>query len=158
MNCFTWQLYSIFKLGIISQVLIFWVLLLSVSISNRTRVQHHYYNDNSSTTHTPLSLQGEYVWVKPQNTTSEFAVPFGARIVRTEKTQTLICDDANKQYWVPAADVLKSMHITSQEDIEDMITLGDLQEYTILRNLQTRYAKKLIYVSMISNCKVFSLN
>lgn len=105
-----------------------------------------------------LSLQGEYVWVKPQNTTSEFAVPFGARIVRTEKTQTLICDDANKQYWVPAADVLKSMHITSQEDIEDMITLGDLQEYTILRNLQTRYAKKLIYVSMISNCKVFSLN
>ncbi|XP_068143632.1 LOW QUALITY PROTEIN: myosin-VIIa [Drosophila tropicalis] len=88
---------------------------------------------------------GEYVWVKPQNTTSEFAVPFGARIVRTEKTQTLVCDDQNKQFWVPAGDVLKAMHITSQEDVEDMITLGDLQEYTILRNLQTRYAKKLIY-------------
>lgn len=74
-------------------------------------------------------------------------MPFGARVVRTEKTQTLICDDENKQYWVAAGDVLKSMHITSQEDIEDMITLGDLQEYTILRNLQTRYAKQLIYVS-----------
>lgn len=85
-------------------------------------------------------------------------MPFGARIVRTEKTQTLICDDANKQYWVPAADVLKSMHITSQEDIEDMITLGDLQEYTILRNLQTRYAKKLIYVSTLRNSKLFSLS
>ncbi|KAH8328201.1 hypothetical protein KR067_006039, partial [Drosophila pandora] len=89
--------------------------------------------------------QGEYVWVKPQNTTSEFAVPFGARIVRTEKTQTLVCDDRNKQFWVPAGDVLKAMHITSQEDVEDMITLGELQEYTILRNLQNRYAKQLIY-------------
>ncbi|KAH8249426.1 hypothetical protein KR032_009554, partial [Drosophila birchii] len=89
--------------------------------------------------------QGEYVWVKPQNTASEFAVPFGARIVRTEKTQTLVCDDRNKQFWVPAGDVLKAMHITSQEDVEDMITLGDLQEYTILRNLQNRYAKQLIY-------------
>ncbi|XP_034100634.1 myosin-VIIa isoform X2 [Drosophila albomicans] len=92
-----------------------------------------------------LREHGEYVWVKPQNTTSEFAVPFGARIVRTEKTQTLVCDDANKQFWVPAGDVLKSMHLTSHEDVEDMITLGDLQEYTILRNLQTRYAKQLIY-------------
>lgn len=94
-------------------------------------------------------IQGEYVWVKPQNTTSEFAVPFGARIVRTEKTQTLVCDDRNKQFWVPAGDVLKAMHITSQEDVEDMITLGDLQEYTILRNLQNRYAKQLIYVSLL---------
>nr|XP_016936706.1 myosin-VIIa isoform X1 [Drosophila suzukii] len=89
--------------------------------------------------------KGEYVWVKPQNTTSEFSVPFGARIVRTEKTQTLVCDDRNKQFWVPAGDVLKAMHITSQEGVEDMITLGDLQEYTILRNLQNRYAKQLIY-------------
>jgi len=90
------------------------------------------------------------VWVKPQNTTSEFAVPFGARIVRTEKTQTLVCDDRNKQFWVPAGDVLKAMHITSQEGVEDMITLGDLQEYTILRNLQNRYAKQLIYVSLLN--------
>ncbi|XP_034126016.1 unconventional myosin-VIIa isoform X1 [Drosophila guanche] len=89
--------------------------------------------------------KGEYVWVKPQNATSEFAVPFGARIVRTEKTQTLVCDDRKKQLWVPAGDVLKAMHITSQADVEDMITLGDLQEYTILRNLENRYAKQLIY-------------
>ncbi|EDW04273.1 myosin-VIIa [Drosophila grimshawi] len=88
---------------------------------------------------------GEYVWVKPQNTNCEFAVPFGARIVRTEKTQTLVCDDDKKQFWVPAGDVLKAMHVTSQEDVDDMITLGDLQEYTILRNLKTRYAKQLIY-------------
>lgn len=136
-----------------SSSLIFRVLLLSVCRYLIARVYNIIITTITST-HSPslfLLLQGEYVWVKPQNTTSEFAVPFGARIVRTEKTQTLICDDANKQYWVPAADVLKSMHITSQEDIEDMITLGDLQEYTILRNLQTRYAKKLIYVSMPSS-------
>ncbi|ALC38955.1 maker450 [Drosophila busckii] len=88
-----------------------------------------------------LREHGEYVWVKPQNTSSDFAVPFGARIVRTEKSQTLVCDDAKKQFWVPASDVLKAMHLTSHQDVEDMITLGDLQEYTILRNLQTRYAK-----------------
>ncbi|XP_030079196.1 myosin-VIIa isoform X2 [Drosophila hydei] len=92
-----------------------------------------------------LREHGEYVWVKPQNTNSEFAVPFGARIVRTEKTQTLICDDGKKQFWVPAGDVLKAMHVTSHADVEDMITLGDLQEYTILRNLQTRYDKQFIY-------------
>ncbi|XP_002001580.4 myosin-VIIa [Drosophila mojavensis] len=92
-----------------------------------------------------LREHGEYVWVKPQHTSSEFAVPFGARIVRTEKTQTLICDDSKKQFWVPAGDVLKAMHVTSHADVEDMITLGDLQEYTILRNLQTRYDKQFIY-------------
>lgn len=43
--------------------------------------------------------------------------------------------------------VLKNMHITSQSGVDDMITLGDLQEYAILRNLHLRYMKKQIYVS-----------
>ncbi|XP_012155371.1 unconventional myosin-VIIa isoform X1 [Ceratitis capitata] len=89
---------------------------------------------------------GECVWVKPQNAVdNEFAVPFGARVIRTEKTRTLIANDEGKQFWVPAEDVLKSMHITSQQGVDDMITLGDLQEYAILRNLEMRYEKRLIY-------------
>ncbi|XP_046806985.1 myosin-VIIa isoform X1 [Lucilia cuprina] len=91
---------------------------------------------------------GEYVWVKPQPqqiNEIEFAVPFGARIVRTDNTRTLICDDDNKQYWVNNGDIVKAMHLTSQTGVEDMITLGDLQEYTILRNLEIRYREKKIY-------------
>ncbi|XP_053958036.1 unconventional myosin-VIIa [Anastrepha ludens] len=89
---------------------------------------------------------GECVWVKPQNAGgNEFAVPFGARVIRTEKTRTLVANDEGKQFWVPAEDVLKAMHITSQQGVDDMITLGDLQEYAILRNLEMRYAKRLIY-------------
>ena len=42
--------------------------------------------------------------------------------------------------------VLKPMHATSARGVEDMITLADLQEYTILRNLHYRYKQGLIYV------------
>lgn len=42
--------------------------------------------------------------------------------------------------------VLKPMHATSVRGVEDMITLADLQEYTILRNLHYRYKQGFIYV------------
>jgi hypothetical protein len=48
---------------------------------------------------------------------------------------------------VPANLVLKPMHTTSARGVEDMITLADLQEYTILRNLHYRYKTGFIYVS-----------
>ncbi|XP_037958091.1 unconventional myosin-VIIa isoform X2 [Teleopsis dalmanni] len=91
------------------------------------------------------SGHGEYVWVKTQNNNSEFSVPFGARIIRTDKSKTLICKDDDVQFWVPSCDIVKAMHLTSQNGVDDMITLGDLQEYAILRNLEMRYKKKQIY-------------
>ncbi|XP_055836486.1 unconventional myosin-VIIa-like isoform X1 [Episyrphus balteatus] len=87
---------------------------------------------------------GEYVWINPSKK-DEFAVPTAARIIRTDKEKTFVCDDEGRQFWIPSSQILKGMHLSSQNGVEDMITLGDLQEYAILRNLYIRYKNKQIY-------------
>lgn len=93
-------------------------------------------------------FQGEWIWILP-TTKDEFSIPIGVRTLRNDKSRTYVRDDEGSEFWVPSELLLKNMHITSQNGVDDMITLGDLQEYAILRNLHLRYMKKHIYVSII---------
>ncbi|PSN40482.1 Myosin-VIIa [Blattella germanica] len=89
-------------------------------------------------------MKGGYVWLKP-NSNDEFDVPLGVKILTTEGKSIKYQDDDGQIKTVSSDLVLKPMHTTSANGVEDMITLADLQEFTILRNLHYRYNKDLIY-------------
>ncbi|XP_055591765.1 myosin-VIIa-like [Uranotaenia lowii] len=88
---------------------------------------------------------GEWVWLVAKKKNTEFDIPYAGRVVRTHAGKTLIVDDEGIESWVKDDEIIKPMHVTSQKTVNDMITLGDLQEYAILRNLVVRYRQKQIY-------------
>lgn len=77
----------------------------------------------------------------------EFDIPIGGKVVAIETSRVKILDDDGNQIYVSKDQVMKLMHVTSEKGVDDMINLGDLQEYAILRNLHKRYKGKNIYVS-----------
>lgn len=85
------------------------------------------------------------MWVAPTNQ-GEFDVPFAAKIMKLDKNRILILDDDGMETWISPKVVVKAMHATSFQHVEDMISLGDLQECSILRNLKLRYRERKIYV------------
>ncbi|GBP70599.1 Myosin-VIIa [Eumeta japonica] len=86
----------------------------------------------------------DLVWLKP-DTKSEFEVPVAVKILNRSGDKIEVRDDDGKVSIAQLSQVFKPLHATSVLDVEDMITLGELQEYTILRNLHIRYNRQLIY-------------
>ncbi|OWR43684.1 putative myosin-VIIa [Danaus plexippus plexippus] len=86
----------------------------------------------------------DYVWLTPENKT-EFDVPIAVKILNSSGGRIQVKDDNDDVFSTSITNVIKPLHATSLTSVEDMITLGELQEYTILRNLHIRYKQQLIY-------------
>ncbi|XP_047042430.1 myosin-VIIa-like isoform X1 [Helicoverpa zea] len=86
----------------------------------------------------------DFVWLKPPGR-SEFDVPIAVKVLKSSGDKIEVKDDDGYVFFASIQNVLKPLHSTSIQGVEDMITLGDLQEYTILHNLHMRYNKQLIY-------------
>ncbi|RVE61473.1 hypothetical protein OJAV_G00171010 [Oryzias javanicus] len=86
--------------------------------------------------------KGEWVWVN-----SDIGVPIGARVKETPSGQRFLVDDNGKEQRLSPEDEasLKIMHPTSVEGVDDMISLGDMTEAGLLRNLLLRHKRGLIY-------------
>lgn len=94
----------------------------------------------------PVSVQGDYVWLEPEKP-GEFAVAVGAKVQLSDSGRIKVVDDDGREHWVDGKQHIRHMHATSVDGVEDMISLGDLNESGILRNLFIRYMDHLIYVS-----------
>lgn len=84
----------------------------------------------------------------------------GARVISAEGRRIQVRDDDGDEVWLAPERRIKAMHASSVQGVEDMISLGDLHEAGILRNLLIRYKENLIYVSEpspISYCKIIKL-
>lgn len=91
-------------------------------------------------------LTSDHIWIEPV-TGHEFDVAIGARVISAEGRRIQVKDDDNVEQWLPPERRIKTMHASSVQGVEDMISLGDLHEAGILRNLLIRYNDNLIYVS-----------
>lgn len=99
--------------------------------------------------------QGDYIWIEPISG-REFDVAIGARVVSAEGRRIQVKDDDGTEQWLAAERRIKAMHTSSVQGVEDMISLGDLHEAGILRNLLIRYNDNLIYVSRTFNIHLFN--
>ncbi|XP_049856810.1 myosin-VIIa [Schistocerca gregaria] len=91
-----------------------------------------------------IVTRGDYIWIEPVST-NEFDVAIGARVISAEGRRIQVKDDDGKEQWLTPERRIKAMHATSVQGVEDMISLGDLHEAGILRNLLIRYNENLIY-------------
>uniref|UniRef100_A0A8C6JXR0 Uncharacterized protein n=1 Tax=Melopsittacus undulatus TaxID=13146 RepID=A0A8C6JXR0_MELUD len=89
---------------------------------------------------------GDHVWLDTQPN-SEFNVPIGAVVKDSDSGRILLEDDEGKEHWITARNMhmVRLMHPSSVQGVEDMIRLGDLHEAGIVHNLLIRHQEHKIY-------------
>lgn len=75
-------------------------------------------------------------------------------MISAEGRRIQVKDDDGVEQWLSAERRIKAMHASSVQGVEDMISLGDLHEAGILRNLLIRYNDNLIYVSLLMDFQI----
>ncbi|XP_061235324.1 unconventional myosin-VIIb isoform X1 [Neopsephotus bourkii] len=90
--------------------------------------------------------KGDHVWLDTQPN-SEFSVPIGAVVKDSDSGRILLEDDEGKEHWITARNMhmVRLMHPSSVQGVEDMIRLGDLHEAGIVHNLLIRHQEHKIY-------------
>ncbi|GAB0193427.1 unconventional myosin-VIIb [Grus japonensis] len=90
--------------------------------------------------------KGDHVWLDTQPN-SERNVPIGAVVKESDSGQILLEDDEGKEHWITARNMhmVRLMHPTSAQGVEDMIRLGDLHEAGMVHNLLIRHQEHKIY-------------
>uniref|UniRef100_A0A8U7MGC2 Myosin VIIB n=1 Tax=Corvus moneduloides TaxID=1196302 RepID=A0A8U7MGC2_CORMO len=93
-----------------------------------------------------FSPQGDHVWLDTQPN-SEFNVPIGAVVKESDSGRILLEDDEGKEHWITARNMhmVRLMHPSSVQGVEDMIRLGDLHEAGMVHNLLIRHQEHKIY-------------
>uniref|UniRef100_A0A336KV27 CSON011982 protein n=1 Tax=Culicoides sonorensis TaxID=179676 RepID=A0A336KV27_CULSO len=91
-----------------------------------------------------IVTRGDFIWIEPISG-QEFDVAIGAKVISAEGKRIQVKDDDGNTTWLSTERRIKAMHASSVQGVEDMISLGDLHEAGILRNLLIRYKENLIY-------------
>lgn len=91
-----------------------------------------------------IVTKGDYIWLE-QDSNRQFDVAIGARVLASDGRQIKVHTDEGKELNLTPGRKIRSMHPSSIQGVEDMISLGDLHEAGILRNLLIRYKDNLIY-------------
>ncbi|XP_065177890.1 unconventional myosin-VIIa-like [Sycon ciliatum] len=94
----------------------------------------------------PIFSKGDQVWLD-LGSGQEYDVPLGAIVRFSDTGQMQLLDDEGQEHWVSSANahLIRAMHQTSVDGVDDMIHLGDLNEAGILHNLLKRYNAGNIY-------------
>ncbi|MCP9257783.1 Unconventional myosin heavy chain 6 [Dirofilaria immitis] len=100
--------------------------------------------------------KGDFLWLEP-TTRSQFICPIGARVLEVEDDKFRVIDDFTEEQWLPMDRPYRVMHATSVQGVEDMISLDDLHEAALLRNLFTYIGTMLIAVNPNMLMPIYSI-